>query len=33
MGTGMLNTQVTVLVKQLFWVLKDGQLSLKISIL
>lgn len=33
MGTGMLNTEVPVLAKQLFWALKDGQLSLKISIL
>lgn len=33
MGAGMLNIQVPVLAKQLFWVLKDGQLSLKISIL
>lgn len=32
MGTGMLNTEVRVLAKQLFWVLKDRQLSLKISI-
>lgn len=30
MGVGMLNTEV--LAKQLFWVLKDRQLSLKISI-
>lgn len=29
----MLNTEVRVLAKQLFWVLKDRQLSLKISIL
>lgn len=29
----MLNTEVRILAKQLFWVLKDRQLSLKISIL
>lgn len=33
MEARMLNTQVPVLAEQLFWVLKDGQLSLKISIL
>lgn len=32
MGAGMLNTQVPILAKQLLWVLKDGQLYLKIPI-